>query len=408
MDYALPKGCHVIPEHLLDLRSDAEIDHDLQNPKPVFSEKNIWFFWHSGFENMHGYTQRNVRAWHRRFSRLGWTIRVLDRLSSSPLNVANFLDEQDPETFPKAFIDGTLGGTYPAQHTSDLVRWPLLNKYGGVYADVGMIQIGNLDRLWNETIANPSSPLEVLSYNMGPGSQYALTNYFLCSAHNNRLFTRCHKLFLALWNADGGKTSTEGMHASPLLKGTPLLGKDDNMSFTENDRYYGPEEVSKMLTDYITQGQANTMVMGTVDDEDSWDGPHYVTEHVFAVEYMVGSQLINELTAWDGHKAFHLMSLHLPKDGEKENEEQSQAREIVEACLSQSFGFKLATGLILRVHGPTLASLWRENDGADAVSGTYADWLRYGVVHWDQDQLPTQLEYERIEPFKRGPLLKEA
>jgi hypothetical protein len=88
---------------------------------------------------------------------------VINRLPDSPLNVANFLDISDPETFPRAFVDGTIGGEYAPQHTSDLVRWPLLLKYGGVYADVGLMQIGDLDALWNSTIGNPDSRFEVLS-----------------------------------------------------------------------------------------------------------------------------------------------------------------------------------------------------------------------------------------------------
>lgn len=155
--YTIPTGLHAIPEHLLDTRSDSEIDQDLVNAKPVSGDKNIWFFWHSGFQNMHGYTQRNVRAWHRRFSKHGWTVRVINRLPDSPLNVAEFLDLEDPAVFPKAFINGTIGGDYGPQHTSDLVRWPLLLRYGGVYADVGLMQIGDLDRLWNSTVDDPSS-----------------------------------------------------------------------------------------------------------------------------------------------------------------------------------------------------------------------------------------------------------
>jgi len=46
------------------------------------------------------------------------------------------------------------------------------------------------------------------------------------------------------------------------------------------------------------------------------------------------------------------MSLSLPKEGEMEDEEQKQAKEIVEACLQKSFGCKpLAHGLILRMFG---------------------------------------------------------
>jgi hypothetical protein len=174
MDYPIPPGLHPIPTNHLDLRPDSEIDHDLLHPKPISNDKNIWFFWHTGYTTMHPYAQRNIRAWHRRFSPQGWSIRVLDRFPSSPLNVSNFLNTSDPHTFPRAFTDGTICGDYAVQHTSDLVRLPLLLKYGGVYADVGMIQIGDLDRLWHATVGNPSSRFKVLSYEAGGISPHEL------------------------------------------------------------------------------------------------------------------------------------------------------------------------------------------------------------------------------------------
>ncbi|KAL8651775.1 MAG: hypothetical protein Q9226_004550 [Calogaya cf. arnoldii] len=330
--YPIPPGLHSNPHHLLDLRPDVDIDHSLLHP-PLTSnhQKNIWFFWHSGFKSMHSYTQRNIRAWYRRFSKQGWVIRVLDRIPSSPLNIANFLDVSDPETFPQAFIEGTIGGDYAPQHTSDLVRWPLLLRYGGVYADVGLMQIGDLDRLWDQTIGDPGSGFEVLSYDTGSNAERSLTNYFLASRRDNPLFSRCHKLLLALWSADDGRTGTEGMHRSPLLKGVPLMKGD--FTIKEGKKVIGNEEVCRMLTDYIIQGQVMTMVMGLVDEEDGWDGPHYVAEHVYAIEFMVGAQLINEITAWDGRKAFDLLSLPLPESGARGTYEQQQTREIVEACL---------------------------------------------------------------------------
>lgn len=404
--YPLVAGVHVIPDHQLDLRPDAEVDHDLLNPKPISDEKNVWFFWHSGYKQMHPYAQRNIRAWHRRFSKHGWSIRVLDRCPSSPLDVANFLDISDPNTFPRAFVEGTIVGDYALQHTSDLVRWPLLLKYGGVYADVGLLQIGDINRLWHETVADPASRFEVLSYNAGGVETRDLTNYFLVSAKNNPLFARCHKLLLELWAADGGKVSTEGMHSSPLLRGVPLIG-DSSLKIERDGKTIGPEEVKKMLTDYIIQGQVMKMVMGLIDEEDGWDGPKYVAEHVYAIEFMMGSQLINKITAWDGRKAFELMSLSLPKAGEAENEEQKQARHIVEECLSKSFGFKLAHGMIIKVLGDTLGSLWRKQEGSDDMPGTYAHWLRQGTMYWNPESILRPLEFTEIEPFKRGPLLRE-
>lgn len=407
MEYQIPEGVHAIPHELLDMRPDSEIDRDLLNPKAISGEKNVWFFWHSGFSNMHGYTQRNVRAWHRKLSKLGWTIRVLDREPGSPLNVSHFLDTSDSQIFPQSFVDGKIGGHYGIQHTSDLVRWPLLLKYGGVYADVGFMQIADLNWLWETTVADESSPHEVLLYNIGGAESHVFANYFMASRRDNPLWERCHKLLLELWAADGGKVETDGMHRSPLLKELPLMGEGDDMRFEESGKVYEPEEVSRMLTDYIIQGQAMTKVMGTLDEEDGWNGPKYVAEHVFAMDYMPHSQLINEYTAWDGPRAFALMSLPLPKEDETESEDQKLGKTIVEACLSRSFAFKLAHGLIVRVMGETLGSLWRSNPNSDNVPATYAHWLQYGIMHWTQDELPTPLRMKEIEPVKRGPLYRE-
>ncbi|KAK0622082.1 capsular polysaccharide synthesis protein-domain-containing protein [Bombardia bombarda] len=403
LQYHLPIGMHLLPPSLLDLRPTSEIDNDLLHPAAVASEKNIWFFWDTGFQRMPAHNQRNIRTWHRRLSKLGWTIRVVDKLPGSPLNISNFLDIHDPHTFPSCFTQGTITGAFSAQHTSDLVRFPLLLRYGGVYADAGMMQIGDLDRLWNQTIGNPDSPYEVLSYDGNDPQQRTLCNYFLASNRDNPLFARCHRLFLALWE---GKTSTHGLHAHPLLKGVGMMGQ--SLSFVEDGIEYGPDQTSKMLTDYIIQGQVMTMVMGLVDKEDSWNGPAYAANHVYVIEFMVGAQLINQFTAWDGRRAFELMSLHLPTNGEPENDDQGLAREIVETCLGKSFGFKLATGIIVRIMGDTLGSFWKKNIGSDDVQGTYAHWLRYGMLYWNQDEVPPPVMFNRVfEPIKEGSLLKE-
>ena len=259
--------------------------------------------------------------------------------------------------------------------------------------------IGDLDRLWNVTVGDPASRFEVLSYNAGGTTGRNLTNYFLGARRGNVFFERCHKLLLHLWDEgeDGrGRTTTEGMRLSPLLAGVPLQGGENHS-----------DEVKAELTDYIIQGQVMSLVMGLVDEEEEggWDGPRYVAQHVYGMEFMVGSQLVNEITAWDGRQAWELLSLKMPGQGEKESEEQAKAREIVERCLAESFGFKLAHGLILKVLGDTLGSLWRRYEGSDDVPGTYAHWLRYGMEYWCPDELPPTLELGVIEPFRRGRLL---
>jgi len=279
--------------------------------------------------------------------------------------VTNFLDISDPGTFPRAFIDGTIGGDYAPQHTSDLVRFPLLLKYGGVYADVGMMQIGDLDCLWHETVSDPASRFEVLSYNIGGVEARSLMNYFLACGRNNPFFERGHRLLLELWAAGGGKTRTEEMHSSPLLKGVPLIW--DSFTIEEEGGTIGPEEVSRILADYVVQAQAIDLstkrTVGTAQN---------TSRSTYNIEHLMGSQLIDDVTGWDEKKAFKLISLSLPKEGEMEGKEQKQAKEIVEACLQKSFGCKLAHGLILRMFGETLGSLWRKHVGSDDVPGTYA------------------------------------
>ncbi|CRL19252.1 unnamed protein product [Penicillium camemberti] len=123
-------------------------------------------------------------------------------------------------------------------------------------------------------------------------------------------------------------------------------------------------------------------------------------KHFYAIEFMEGSQLINELTSWNGREAFDLLSLPMPKEGEEESERQKMAHEIVEACLSRSFGFKLAHGLILRVNKVTLGSLWRDNPGSDVIPGTYASWLRHGIFYWNQNNVPKRVTLSLIPPTK--------
>ncbi|KOS19806.1 hypothetical protein ESCO_001074 [Escovopsis weberi] len=402
----MPAGCRALPEQSLDLRPDSEIDLELLHPKPVTDDKNVWFFWDKGFERMHPYSQRTVRTWHRRLSKKGWVVRVIDRVPGSPLNISAFCDIHDPKDFPKSFAEETITGAYAAQINSDLIRYPLLLKYGGVYADAGMIQIGDLDLIWDQVIANPESPYEIVAYNCGDVHERVLANYFMMAARSNPVFERCHRLLMEIWAADGGKNSTHGMGRSSLIKHAPLkIGH--SWSFEEDGKVYSPSDIDEMLADYLIQGYVMTLVLGLIDPEDGWNGPEYSAKHIYAMDYMVGSQLINEMTAWNSPKQFRLMSLQMPREGELESEEQKEAREIVEACLTRSWGFKLAHGLIVRVLGDTLGTLWKQNPDSDHAPGTYAAWFRYGTLHWVPVDPCPRLDFQVIEPYKIGPLLRE-
>lgn len=308
-------------------------------------------------------------------------------------------------------------GTFGPQHTSDLVRFPLLIKYGGIYADVGVMPIGDIDALWNQTVGDDASPFEVLSYDCAVETERCITNYFMGSNRANTFFTHCHRLFLALWAENGGRDTTTGMHQSPLLAGVPLM--QCNITFTDGGRTYGPAESSVLLTDYIIQQRVIALVLGLIDPspDNSWNGPQYAQDRIYAMPFMVGAQLINDMTAWDGHRAFDLMSLPVkeiesyPSDSSLHMVDSQSvvdhqlARDIVTHILRDSFAMKLATGIILKMIGPTLGSLWRDNPGADDTPGTYAHWLRYGTTFWCQDTMLDRLPYPALPPIRIGPLI---
>ena len=57
------------------------------------------------------------------------------------------------------------------------------------------------------------------------------------------------------------------MHRSPLLKSVPMMGSQ-TVAFMENGKKFSAEEVGRILTDYITQGQVLVLVMGLLGEGD--------------------------------------------------------------------------------------------------------------------------------------------
>jgi len=215
------------------------------------------------------------------------------------------------------------------------------------------------------------------------------------SKRGNPFFERCHRLLMKLWEKRG---STYGMWKSQLLKGVPLLGAGSsltmNVEVEEADgRIVGSKEVSKFVTDYLIQSQVISAIMRLVDEKEGWDGPKHVADHVYGIDYLVGSQLVNEFTRCSGRRAFDLMALSLPRWGNWRVRSRCWLGNIVEMSLRHSFGVKLAHGIMTRVLGETLGSLWRTYEGPDDVPGTYVHWLRHGTIYWCPDELPRRREY---------------
>ena len=138
-------------------QSDEEILDSLTKHVPITSEKTIWTFWHSGVRKLPGWCQRNIINWIR-LNNPSWTVRVLDSVPGSPNNALNWVDK---EMLPETFVNGTMDGPYVGPHSADFLRGACLFLYGGVWMDVGIILIRQLDQICWKHLGDPKSPFEV-------------------------------------------------------------------------------------------------------------------------------------------------------------------------------------------------------------------------------------------------------
>lgn len=384
---------------------DEPLPASLTNPgSPEVGGKNIFAFWHSGIKTLPPYLLRNVVNWHRRYAPLGWSIYIVDTISDSPLNVSNLLDTTSTSVVPEAFIKGALDGEYKAQHTSDLVRYPLLLQYGGVYLDTGILLFGDLDWLWTTHIANPSSPYDFFGYTMGAPPDISIVNFTLMARPNNPLIRRAHYILLKLWE---GKTSTAGMHKHPLVSHVPLLRVSNEVVVEEK----GKEKMvinDEAMTDYAIQIQCMGAAERWRDEDDHWDGPAYVRDRCYLLSMIDATYIHEQLAGWSGKRLHELLSLPLPKPGEEESEDQALAKEILKRVVNEAFCLKLAHGFSAKLFGgDTLGMLWRRHGGSDCKKGTYAGWLRWAEVNLRQVKCMEKLEIGTFEPTMSGRLMKD-
>ncbi|OJJ50965.1 hypothetical protein ASPZODRAFT_126944 [Penicilliopsis zonata CBS 506.65] len=391
-DSPSPKGLLAIPEAQLDHRSDAEIIAELKSDRPLSSaEKNVWAFWHSGFDNMVPWTQRNVIGWVRL---LGpeWTVRVLDRVPDSPLNISRFVDAS---FFPDAFNKNIMSGPSVGPHMADLIRLPLLYLYGGVWMDVGSTLFRHLDDVCWDVISDPETPYEICGFNLEvrPGVT-VMMNSFVASRRGNGFIKRWHEIYRALWA--GGATQSDGFHKHPLVAHLPLL-------HPPVDKIKNPDREAAMgrVTDYIAQILCFERLRKLVDPSDGFNGPKYYQEKMYLFPALQEMYYFQKCTGWKGGEQFQLLSVKREdSDGSVpplvRDEVYKRAEEIVNDMVANTSFMKLS-------HGPpgeleALADLWDDpkNSDKDNEPGTFAAYLRYASTHFRQTRqmVPLQLPLE--------------
>ncbi|CRG89163.1 hypothetical protein PISL3812_06199 [Talaromyces islandicus] len=386
-------GLVYIPESKLDSRSDDEIANELKSYKEITpSDKNVWAFWNNGFDSMYPWTQRNVINWVRRLGP-SWTVRVLDKVPGSPVHVSKFIPANQ---LPEAFNNNEMTGHNIGPHSGDMVRLPLLYLHGGVWMDVGMMLFRHLDDMCWKAIEDPASPYEMagMSIEINPGATNML-NGFIAAQRGNGFIKRWHDIYLEVWK--NGRTEQTGLHKHPLLTHLPILYAPTNHLNLPGALKVSPEDFS----DYLGHFQSFERLRKLVDPADGFDGPRYHRENIFMLPAMTETWKFQLLTAWNGKRQFELLSAKRDTESSNKSDLYNEANGFVLDLLANTSTMKLS-------HGPPgaldsfLADIWdhEDNHDKDIETGTFAAFLRYGSVHFDQVRaihpVPVPLSSEEV------------
>ncbi|CAM1507708.1 Fc.00g045560.m01.CDS01 [Cosmosporella sp. VM-42] len=370
----------------LDLRSDEDIISTLIHFQPVTSEQNLWTFWDTGFWGMRPYVRRNIIGWVRRLGP-DWTVRVLDHVDGSPLNVSAFLD---PAELHDAFNNRTMTGPYVGAHSGDVVRLPLLYHYGGVWMDAGTMLFRHMDSICWRVLEDSTNPYEISGFAPGtePGND-VIMNGFIAAKKGNGFIRRWHDVYLEIWKR---RTNCIGLQDHPLLRHVKKVEVPKDMQAK-----FGID--NSLMNDYVAHALAFKRIRMLQDPADGFNGLEYWEQHAFVLPVQE-TFLAQILCEFDGQRQYNLLSL--PREGIAPGARDSSAEKLVQELLSHASTMKLSHGLKNNkiVH---LSKLWDlpENSEADIAPGTYAAYLRWGSVHLEQTRILQPL------PVKcRGGVLK--
>lgn len=359
------------------LRTDNEIVAYLMSSRPVTGPKNIWTFWDKGWDAMRPWVQRCVIAWARRLDR-EWEIRVLDAVPGSPHHVSRFIPA---DLLPNTF--GQMQGRHAGQHMADLIRLPLLFLHGGVWLDAGLFLLRDPEEFCWLDIIDPTSPAEVYAVTPGIDGR-PISNGFLASLPGNRFLQLWHAVFLELWQ---DRITSRGIGEHPLVS---HLG---DFVLPPVFKVFEKILTSAGLKDYLCQWEAAARVLSLIDAARAWDGPAYLARHVrlLGLDHFF---LHNMLTDFAGDRQFALLRTPRASAGDPEH---AAAKQFVDTLLVRAALVKLSQGFM--PEPPQLATIWdrEENRDADAMPGTWGEYLRWASVHLTSTRAVVPLNAEQMK-----------
>lgn len=373
-----------VPKEDIDCRSDEEICHHLKEFSPPTSEKNVWAYWHTGFNTAPPWIQRNIIGWVRKLGP-SWTVRVVDSVAGSPTHVSQYVGS---ESLSQSFNEGTMSGPFAAYASSDFVRLALLILHGGVWMDASVILVRHLDDIWS-TLQDPSSPYEAAAMvmPMRPDGEPSLINGFLAAPKGNEFIKRWHQIYLAAWK---GRTDSVGAHATPLLRHLRVFVPPAGEPRAPNIQWSAGG-----MTDYLTHLLCAERLRDLVDPHDGFNGRLYFQTKMYLLPALREMHYFQLRSGWDGHEEFRLLATRCSGDNSEPGQDDQflRARDMVHEMLEKTAMIKLSHGP-KGVTKPWLADLWNtpEHKNSDNEPGTFAAYLRRKIVEFNQTRPLQPLE----------------
>ncbi|TVY83657.1 putative glycosyl transferase FCK3 [Lachnellula suecica] len=364
-----------------DQRTDAEILASLTQHAPITTEKNIWTFWDSGLKSMPSWCQRNIVNWVR-LCGPSWSVRVLDSVPGSPTNALTYATA---DMLPEAFVKGTMDGPYVGPHSADFLRGACLWLHGGVWMDVGILLIRDLDRVCWRQLEDPASPFEVsVPWMYGP----VMANHFVASRKGNPFIKRWHDLFVALWR---DQINSGQIVANPLI----AFGKDVKFEDSQARGFNWEFNVEPTtVVGYIAQVIAWMRVCFLEDPNDGFNGREYYAEKVLLFDALSEDWGAEQTIGFKGEDLFDVLAAK--RDADPDSKGYQVAYKTIWRLLTKSTMQKITHGKHL-TKNPALGILLdrKENEGMDVAPGTFFELLRYGSIHFEQTR--EQIDYVKAE-----------
>jgi len=207
---------------------------------------------------------------------------------------------------------------------------------------------------------------------------------------------RRHEIFVHLWN---GKKNPGGIIEHPLIAFAKELKFDGSQA---RNFHWDFKVEPQTVMEYIAQVMSWMRLSMLEDPNDRFSGAEYYASKVLLFDSLTEDWAAEDTVGFEGINLFNVFATRL--DADLESEEYKLAYKAVWRLLTKSSMQKITHGKNL-TKTPALGVLWdlKENEGKDIEPGTFAELLRYGSVHFEQERK----EIDYIKAPKPEPIMKK-